>query len=312
MTGPRNIGSVLIPFAVAAICFGISFFASRRIEATRPPLPEAYADSDLEMNGSELKGYALGTESLLADWYYMRSLQYVGDKLINSKAEFINIEDLRDLNPRLLYPYLQNATDLDPHFIAAYTYGALVLPAIDPQKAIDLTEKGIANNPKEWRLYQHLGYIYWKVGRYDKAAEAYESGSKLPGAAAFMGLMAAQMRSEGGSRETARQIFEQMLADNSADPNVVTSAKFRLMELDWLDQRDAVNKVLASVMTEMGRCVNDLREILPRLQRIDLPHGREFQLNNAGQLVDPSGVPYLLDRDACEMRLDTTKSSVAH
>ncbi|MBV9242360.1 MAG: hypothetical protein JO314_10165, partial [Acidobacteria bacterium] len=122
---------VVIPVAVVIVCFSISVVLSRHIEATKPPLPENYGDSDLEMNGSYLKGYALGTESLIADWYYMRSLQYVGDKLLNSKTDFINIEDLRDLNPRLLYPYLDNATDLDPHFIAAYTYGAIVLPAIN-------------------------------------------------------------------------------------------------------------------------------------------------------------------------------------
>src|SRR4051812_37588276 len=101
--------SVVIPLVVAAVCFTLSIILSQHIEATKPPLPENYTDTDLEMNGSYLEGYALGTESLIADWYYMRSLQYVGDKLINSKSDFINIEDLRDLNPRLLYPYLDNA-----------------------------------------------------------------------------------------------------------------------------------------------------------------------------------------------------------
>src|SRR3954467_10657745 len=94
--------NIVIPLAVVVVCFALSILLSRHIEATKPPLPENYSDSDLEMDGSYIRGYALGTESLIADWYYMRSLQYVGDKLLASKSDFINIEDLRDLNPRLL------------------------------------------------------------------------------------------------------------------------------------------------------------------------------------------------------------------
>ncbi|HTH52110.1 MAG TPA: hypothetical protein VL501_09265 [Pyrinomonadaceae bacterium] len=307
----RSFTGIAIPLAVIAVCFAGSILLSRHIEATRPPLPENYIDTDLEMNGSDIRGYALGTESLLADWYYMRSLQYVGDKLINSRSDFINIEDLRDLNPRLLYPYLKNATDLDPHFIAAYSYGAVVLPAIDTQKAIELTESGIANNPTEWRLYQHLAYIYWHDKNYEKAAEYYQRGSEIKNAAPFMKMMAAMMRSQGGSRDTARQIFNQMLADNSGDQMVATTAKLRLMELDWLDQRDAVNPLLAKYKETTGRCPNDVREILPQLRAVRLPNG-DFQLNDSGQLVDPSGAPYLIDRDKCELKLDPAKTAIAH
>ena len=310
MTGATK--SIVVPLAVVIVCFALSILLSRHIEATKPPLPENYSDADLEMNGSYLRGYALGTESLIADWYYMRSLQYVGDKLINSKSDFINIEDLRDLNPRLLYPYLDNATDLDPHFVAAYTYGAIVLPAVDQRQAIKLTEKGIANNPDQWRLYQYLGYIYWHAGNYEKAAEYYQKGSEIAGAAPFMKLMAAMMRSQGGSRATARQIFEQMLADNASDPNVVTTARLRLMELDWLDQRDAINETLAKSKQSNGRCASDLREVLPQLRGVHLPSGGDFQLTNAGQLADPSGAAYLLDRDKCEIKLDPAKTAIAH
>ncbi|HEV7700518.1 MAG TPA: hypothetical protein VGO43_09855 [Pyrinomonadaceae bacterium] len=310
MTG-RAVTTLVLPVVLIVAGYVSSIPLSRYIEATRPPLPENYGDSDLEMNGSDISGYALGTESLISDWYYMRSLQYVGDKLINSRSAFINIEDLRDLNPRLLYPYLDNATDLDPHFIAAYTYGALVLPAIDPPKAIELTEKGIANNPSAWRLYQHLGYIYWKTGQYEKAAEWYERGSQVEGAAPFMRLMAAQMRARGGSRDTARDIFRQML-DASNDKMVNTTARLRLMELDWLDDRDAVNAELTKFKIANGRCPSDLHEIMPALRHTQLSEGRDFALTERGELADPSNAAYLLDRDTCEIKLDLAKTAIAH
>jgi tetratricopeptide (TPR) repeat protein len=272
-------------------------------------MPEGYEDSDLSMHGSAVKGYALGMEGLIADWYWMRTLQYVGNKMLNARAEDVNLDDLRNLNPRLLYPYLENATDLDPHFMAAYTYGALVMPAIDAEKAIEITKKGIANNPDQWRLYQHLGYIYWKLGRYDEAADAYEQGAQIPGAGGFMRLMAATMRTEGGSRETARQIFKQMLAGTD-DPAVRITAERRLGELDWQDESEAIDKVLAEFRAKNGRCVSELAEIMPMLMQVRLPDGHDFRVDDSSRLVDPTGAPYQLDHENCRVKLDPRKSGL--
>ena len=109
--------------ALAVIVFGFTavFGLSSFLEKNRVSLPESYEDEDLSLQGKRLKGYALGFEGLLADWYWMRSLQYIGDKVVNSKAEVLSIDNLRPLNPRLLYPLLDNATDLDPKFITAYS-----------------------------------------------------------------------------------------------------------------------------------------------------------------------------------------------
>ncbi len=273
------------------------------IQIVRPQLPENYEDSDLTVNGARLKGFALGFDSLIADWYWMRSLQYIGNKIVASKSEDIDLDDLRSLNPRLLHPLLENATDMDPHFTAAFAYGAVVLPAIDPEKAIAIAQKGIANNPNEWRLYQHLGYIYWKLKQYDKAAETYDRGSEIPGAAPFMKIMAAAMRTEGGSRSTARQIYQAML-DGSDDPMVRVTAERRLNLLASLDEREAIDRALAEHKEKTGRCVTDLKETIPLLMPVKLPEGREFRIDSKNRLVDPTGAPYGLDRDKCRVILD--------
>ena len=207
-----TLANVVMPAAILMACLAAVFALTEYVEAKRPVLPDGYVDTDLNWNGSGLRGYAFGAEGLIADWYFMRSLQYVGDKLLSKSDVTIDLNDLRGLNPRLLYPMLENATDLDPHFLAAYSYGAVVLPAIDPQKAIALANKGIANNPEHWRLYQHLGYIYWRLGQFEKASEIYEKGSNIAGASPFMRMMAATMKTEGGSRSTARAIYREMLA----------------------------------------------------------------------------------------------------
>lgn len=304
-----TIRSIILPLVIIAAGFAVVIGLSGYLDRNRAELPADYEDSDLSMNGSRLKGFALGFEGLMADWYWMRSLQYIGGKIINAKSE-INIDDLRDLNPRLLYPYLDNATDLDPHFIAAYSYGAVILPAIDPDKAIAIAQKGIDKNPTEWRLYQHLGYIYWKLGRYSEAADTYEKGSQIAGSIAFMKLMAASMRTEGGSRATSRAIYQQMLAD-AQDEAVTITAKRRLMAIDSLDDREAIDRVLADFKEKNGRCANSFGEIGSILMQLKLPEGRMLSVDSARRLVDPSNTPYLLDKENCKAKLDPEKTLIA-
>jgi len=301
---------VLLPAAIILAGFTAIVCLSSFIANARPAMPESYEDADLNMNGSQLKGFAFGMEGLLADWYFMRSLQYIGYKVLRSKAETLNIDDLRELNPRLLHPLLKNATDLDPHFIAAYSYGAIVLPAIDPEKAVDLAAKGVASNPDEWRLYQHLGYIYWRLRRYDKASETYEKGSQIAGAAPFMKMMAAAMKTQGGTRETARAIYQQMLA-GSDDEQVRITAERHLAQIDSLDEREAIDRVLGEFKERSGRCAANFGEILSILMGVKLPGNREFRVDRANRLVDPTGAPYILDETECKAVLDKSKTAIA-
>ena len=93
---------------------------SDQANAKRVAVAESYEDSDLELNGRKLKGFALGAEGLLADWYWIRALQYIGSKILKNENADLDIEDLRPLKPRLLYPLLDNATDLDPKFMTRH------------------------------------------------------------------------------------------------------------------------------------------------------------------------------------------------
>jgi tetratricopeptide (TPR) repeat protein len=299
----------LLPAIIIVAGFTVIAFLTGAIAAARPPIPDGYEDTDLNVNGSRAKGFAFGMEGLVADVYWMRALQYLGNKLENTKTENINIEDLRPLNPRLLYPLLDKATDLDPHFIAAYSYGAVVLPAVSPDQAIALTSKGIANNPDYWRLYQHLGYVYWRLGRYDDASEMYSRGSQIAGAADFMKVMSAAMKTQGGSRETARAIYRQML-ETTDDEQVRVTAERRLLEIRSLDEREAIDKALTEFKQRSGRCANSFAEILPALAVVKLPENEEFRIDRSNQIVDPSGAPYLLDKTGCMVKLDVSKTEI--
>ena len=301
---PNNSNQLILSSAFIVISFGFIFVLSNFIETNRPSLPADYEDQDLLLQGAKLKDYSLGFNGLIADWYWMQSLQYIGKKISNSPVEMnINLENLRPLNPRLLYPLLDNATSLDPQYLAVYSYGAVVLPAIDSEQAIKIAEKGIVNNPNEWRLYQHLGYIYWRLKNYEKAAETYEKGSQITNAPDFMRLMAAQMKNQGGSRETARQIYEQMITQSS-DTQTKESAKIHLLRLDSEDERDVIRPVLQLFKEKTGRCVSNWGEIFPFLKSVKLPNGKDFRIDKSNNLVDPSDSPYILDTANCNIQLN--------
>src|SRR5687768_4338851 len=133
----------------------------RWTDTLRPSVDPNAIDESLYLNDKTARRMSLGFNGLAADWYWMRSLQYVGRKII-SVPEDMAIDDLSELNLKLLAPLLDTATTLDPHFLDPYEYAAVVLPAIDVQEAIRITSKGIEANPTAWRLYQHLGFIYWQ------------------------------------------------------------------------------------------------------------------------------------------------------
>jgi tetratricopeptide (TPR) repeat protein len=291
-----------IAITLILLGFAASVGLTRYLENRRPPLPRGFEDQDLGLQASKMKGFVFGAEGLIADWYWMNSLQYVGRKISAVGLDKLNLDDLSSLNPRLLYPYLNNTVELDPRFIPAYSYGAIVLPAINVDDAIALTEKGIANNPNEWRLYQYLGYIYWKKKDYEKAAEVYSQAAQIPGVPVFIPMMAASMKSRGGDRETARAMYQGMLAEADSD-STRNSIELRLLEIDSLDERDAMNDALDELVRTNGKCPPRLSEIIPKLRAAKLPRDRSFSITNANELADPAGFLYRLDKYTCRAEL---------
>jgi Predicted N-acetylglucosaminyl transferase len=266
------------------------------MDTLRPPDDPYAIDESLYLNGKTARRISLSFNGLAADWYWMRSLQYVGKKIL-SVPEDVPIDNMGQLQMSLLAPLLDTATTLDPEFLDPYEYAAVVLPSVDVQEAIRITQKGIAANPNAWRLYQHLGYIYWQQHDYQAAAETYGRGAQIPGAPAWMEAMKAKMAADGGSRATAREIYTQMY-EQSSDEQVRDMAHKRLLQLDSLDQRDVLRKLLSAYQARAGRCPNSWKELEPVFRTVRVP------IDASGAPLDPTGIPYNLQRDTCEVELN--------
>jgi tetratricopeptide (TPR) repeat protein len=274
----------------------LTVLLARAVDTRRPAPDPNTIDESLYLNPNTARRVSLGFNGLVADWYWMRSLQYVGRK-IGSVPEDVPIDNLSQLNLKLLAPLLDTATTLDPEFADPYEYTAVVLPAVDVDAAIRIIRKGIDANPSAWRLYHHLGYIYWQQKDYKAASDMYQRGSQLPDAPQWMRGMTAKLAAEGGSRNTAREIYKRM-QEESADENVKDMAGRRLMQLDSLDHRDILRKLMTEYKTRAGQCPATWKDMLPVLRSLRIP------VDQSGAPLDPTRVPYQMRAGACEADLD--------
>ena len=267
----------------------------------RPPNASSqFAEEQLYLNGPTMKRLTLSFNGIAADWYWMRSLQYVGGKIVNyedTHAGKFDLNDLSSLDLRLLPSLLRMATTLDPQFLEPYYYGALVLPDIDSNEAIALLKRGIAANPNQWRLYQHLGYIYWQQHDYERASEVYDAGSKLSGAPLWMIAMSARMKAEGGAPRAAREMYLH-INEVSDDITIRHMVEKQLMRLDSLDEREKIRRALSDYSARAGHCPLTWKEIGPALRAAGL------RVDASGAPLDPSAMPYHLSKGGCDVELD--------
>jgi tetratricopeptide (TPR) repeat protein len=283
---------LLVVFIGLASIVGLS----RVIDSRRPSIDPKIEEEQLYVNGKTVKRISLGFNGLAADWYWMRALQYVGRKVLNTPGE-IQLDDLGQLNVKLLAPLLDTATTLDPEFMEPYEYAAVVLPGVNVEDAIRIARKGIAVNPSAWRLYQHLGYIYWQQKDFKAASEAYGQGSALPGAPHWMEVMKAQMLAQGGSRSTARLIYERMYQQTD-DLNVRQMARRRLLQVQSFDERDEIRRLLGESAAREKRCASSWKDVSHALRKAGLA------LDDSGAPLDPTNVPYRLVKAGCDVDLD--------
>jgi hypothetical protein len=204
---------------------------------------------------------AAGYRAIAADVYWIRALQHFGQERLAPP------EHVRTY--ALLYPLLDLATTLDPHFSIAYRFGAIFLgepypggPG-RPDQAIALLEKGIAAQPTKWQYVQDLGFVYyWHLHDYKTAAAMFQRAASLPGAPNWMRPLAAVTLAEGGQRAGSRALWTQLAqADESW---LRDSARLRLAQLDAMDVMDAWRRARAAGM-------------------------------NPGLPLDPSGTPFIID-----------------
>jgi tetratricopeptide (TPR) repeat protein len=242
--------------------------------------PAATAANLLYVRSPEaLRRLALSYDALLADVYWIRAVQHFGDTKRSTDA---------DKRYDLLYPLLDLTTTLDPRFSVPYLFGAIFLSEPPPggpgrpDLAVTLLEKGLAAEPEKWEYAQAIGFVhYWSRQDYAEAAAWFAKAAALPGAPNWMAPLAATTAAVGGSRETSRQLWQQIARSTDAGDWYRNEALRRLQQLDALDQIQELQRAVTVYTQRLGR-----------------PPAGWDDLRRAGYLrgtpTDPTGAPYQL------------------
>ena len=230
-------------------------------------------------SGSLMQRAALSYDALLADIYWIRALQYYG-------RERLKPDDERRFD--LLYPLLEITTTLDPLFSVGYRFGAIFLAephpggAGRPDQAIALLERGIAAHPEQWNYYHDVGFIYyWNLHDYKAAAQWFKRGGDLPGAPWWLRTYSAVMLTRGGDRQASREMWAQ-IGQNTENDWLRSTAQLRLLQLDTLDQIDAIERGVQEFAVRTGALPRSWDELI----RAGLLRGAP---------VDPAQTAYVLD-----------------
>ncbi len=228
-------------------------------------------------SGGAAKRLALGFDMIVSDVYWIRTVIYYGGRR--------RVETRRTYDE--LFPLLDLATSLDPQFKVAYRFGALFLSEPPPggpgrpDQAIALLERGVEQDG-DWEYYEDIGFVhYWWKHDYVGAAEWFRKAATRPGAPSWLTGLAATTLAVGGSRESSRQLWTELL--NGADASYIQGqAKHRLLQLDAMDAIDQLSASLQRFRDREGRMPRTWQELVTAERLPGVP-------------VDPAGVPFVVD-----------------
>jgi len=263
---------------VAGACLVLSLAASSFVlHRTDQLRPQATLDEVLFLNSPKvIKRASLGYDGLMACIYWTRAIQYFGGRHSSYAASY-----------NLLAPLLEITTHLDPHLVVAYQFGSSFLApkpphgAGQPERAIELMEYGIQNNPDNWRLYYDLGFVYYTELRdYKKAAETFARGSQVPNAHPFLRVLAAQMAQHAGDYETSRMLWSATY-QTSQDKQIKANAFEHLRALRVDEDVDHLQQAVTRFGERTGRLPASMGELMSAEGLTGTP-------------VDPDGHPYKL------------------
>lgn len=266
-------------FILIVLLLGASILVQTRLDSTRPP--ESKIEDLLYLpSGKVVKTISFGFDGLMADFYWLRSVQYYGRQLLDENNE-MDWNRTKYVRYDLLYPLLDITTTLDPHYIIAYRFGALFLVDYDPKLAVKLLQKGIEQNPDEWRLYQNLGTVYWQMKDYKAASDAFLKGSEKPKAPYWMKVIGGVMLSTAGGRQTACSLYATFYeeARRSEDTFMMEQYDNQIKRIQALDEVDYLNEIISEYKKITGRCPSELKQLGTLL------HQPSQKLGSCGQTV---------------------------
>jgi hypothetical protein len=246
-------------------------------------------------SGATLRRLSFGYDRVAADIMWIKGLQYYGKQRL-----------ARAPMPRLP-EYIETTVALDPHFIAPYIFGGLVLAQDmgEPEMAIDLLLRGIAANPRSWALPFELGFLlYLDLDQPRRAGKYFQLAATREGCPEMAQRFAAWAYAKGGSRADVRKVCEEIVR-LSEDPNMARFAAQALGRIQIEEDLETLDAGVRVFRDREGRWPSDLETLVNSGDVETIPCEPEggFYLYRpeTGEVASSSQVQLALDRHFKEL-----------
>jgi TPR repeat protein len=286
----RRRDALLLAGIAAALLTAIALQVAR--DRRYPRAAQAATEILYVRSPEVMKRLALGFDSLAADVYWIRAIQYYGGTRLTDPVPGRQRYEL-------LYPLLDIATTLDPYFNVAYRFGAIFLsegypggPA-RPDQSVALLRKGLVAMPYKWQYHHDIAFVfYWHLRDYKSAAEWFQRAADQPGSPTWLRPLAATMLVHGADRASARFLWQQLL--QSEEPWLRRAAERALLQLQALDEIDRLTAAIARYPLPPGQPVSWDAYLKTGLLR--------------GIPADPTGTPFEVDPATGRVSVSTQSS----
>lgn len=165
--------------------------------------------------------FSFGYQGLMADAFWLRAIQdfdYCEQEIAERVCR----------NQSWLYKMLDTATQLDPKYRMVYSMGAVALSVIitDVMGASLLFDRGTQNFPEDWQiLYKAAYHALFEEKNELKAAQLLTQAAKY-GAPPWAYSLAVKLYTEGGKREVALKLYQDLAAQ--MDEQILVRMRQRL------------------------------------------------------------------------------------
>jgi tetratricopeptide (TPR) repeat protein len=137
-------------------------------------------------------------------------------------------------------------TELDPNYLDAYQIGALFMfyEGRNPKAGLELLDKGIEKNPREWILPTDAGfYCIINLRNFALAASYFDKASRVADAPTLVKRMLAGSRFRLGDKRAAFQLWKQVY-ETAERPSVKQTAFQHMHDLKVILDLEELEKAV--------------------------------------------------------------------
>ena len=262
----------ILTFLVFLACTSLVPFSSRYIQKFR------FLNNERILYvppGEYLELLRGGFRGFLSDMYYIRGVLSITDEFKTQKEMVWWVQE-----------NLRAAVSLDPDLTQAYFFGGVVI-ANDKesiQKGIEFLHLGLRLSPRVWEIHYWIGFDYFLLRDYLKAAQYYQSASRFSDAPNFLKSNQEMLYYQAGRAQMGILYLEGLLRSVKDEKQL----EWIKLKLEWLKNIVLLEEKVSQFKIRFGRSPQDLDELVSSglLNNIpDDPFGKGYYFDGKNQAV---------------------------